>query len=298
MIVNKHLRDSLTSSLELLGRLCPAEPAKTAWATFAANSIRVAAAVSPQTWELSTFPDLVRLNVGQIAVLDLRKNRTTVYIQGALGVVPQREFVLDEGWADYKAVPGPNQRWLIDTGSLPDAPAELIERHHRLIEEAASRKPKSPFLRAHSPGMVAAIHEYSPVRLPARENEHKASGGAGFGGAEQNRQIEQEAIRKVLAHYESCGWSVRSVERENCGYDLHCVRRNQELHVEVKGAGSRSGQFLLTAREFHVAFSDDRFVLAFVDGIASDSPQLRTWSARAFRSSFRFEAIQYSAKLA
>jgi hypothetical protein len=49
--------------------------------------------------------------------------------------------------------------------------------------------------------------------------------GAGFGDAMENKIVEDAAIDAVKRQYVSDGWSVRSVERDRCGYDLECRKR-------------------------------------------------------------------------
>lgn len=261
------------------------------------DSISVASAISPLSWELSVFPDLIRLNVGQVSVLELWAGCVAIYVHGDLAaeVVPGCKQYTE--WADYAAIPRSNQRWQIPLRVLPRLSARFRSAHHRLVELAASNKPRSPFMRAHSPGMVAVVEMLTQTRLPERSAlPSDQESGSCFGGPEENREIEQLAIDAVARHYKAAGWLVESVERKKIGYDLLCRKAKKELHVEVKGASARTECFLLTAGEFRVAFSDDAFVLALVDNIAED-PRIRQWSAKDFRRSFDFDAVQYWACL-
>ena len=291
------IRREQPAALKLLERLCPDEVARREWATLVSTSVVVASAISPDSWELTAFPNLVRLNVGQIAVLELRKSWACLYSQGRYEGEPPAGIRLQVNWGDYAAVPRPNQRWRIDFPSLAALPPALLSAHHRLIETAATRKPRSPFMRAHSPGMVAAIELLSDATFPPRRPTRPRPLTTGFGAAEVNKQVELRAVEIVKAKYQAEGWKVRSVEQECCGYDLHCTRGRQELHVEVKGASSTADRFLITSNEFRRGFADDRFVLALVDAIATEAPRVRSWSAHEFRSQFTFEAVQYWAQL-
>lgn len=67
---------------------------------------------------------------------------------------------------------------------------------------------------------------------------------------ERRKKIEVAAIVAVGSKLESMGYSVRSVEKDNMGYDLIAKRGEEVLHLEVKG---RSGGDIcadLSANEF------------------------------------------------
>jgi hypothetical protein len=290
-------RTDPTAAASLLKELCPSELARRAWAELVANSVGTASAVSPMSWELSVFPSLVRLNVGQISVLELWEREVVIYIHGNLANEATRGYKQFADWSDYSAVPRVNQRWSVSLKALPSLSTKFRSAHHRLVELAASNKPRSPFMRAHSPGMVAVVETLTQIRLPEHsclqeEQEFESS----LGYAEENREIECLAVEAVTCHYASTGWLVKSVERDRRGFDLICQKARKELHVEVKGASAQTDCFFLTAGEFGLAFSDDAFVLALVDGIV-ESPRIRLWPAKALRRLFDFEAVQYRARL-
>jgi len=67
---------------------------------------------------------------------------------------------------------------------------------------------------------------------------------------ERRKKIEVAAILAVGSKLDSMGYTVRSVEKDNVGYDLVATRDEEILHIEVKG---RSGSDIcadLTANEF------------------------------------------------
>lgn len=76
-------------------------------------------------------------------------------------------------------------------------------------------------------------------------------------GAKQGRQLDQK-VRKLIEltaedqaseHYVSLGWSVERVGAQKLGYDLRCIKSDQELHVEVKGTTSKGLEVTLTPNE-------------------------------------------------
>jgi hypothetical protein len=89
---------------------------------------------------------------------------------------------------------------------------------------------------------------------------------------------------------------VHSVEPDRCGYDLHCTRGKEEIHVEVKGTRGDGRSVLLTAAELERGFSDERFVFAIV-ATPCTAPVATYWPAKKFRQAFAFEAIQFRARL-
>jgi hypothetical protein len=88
--------------------------------------------------------------------------------------------------------------------------------------------------------------------------------GAGFGTAEQNRQVELAAIGYVSAAYRAERYRVTSVERDRCGWDLTVSRADEEIHVEVKGVAGSLVRFFLTAHECKAALNDPNWMLVVV----------------------------------
>jgi hypothetical protein len=117
--------------------------------------------------------------------------------------------------------------------------------------------------------------------------------GAGFGRSEENRKVEEAAVNLVSETYRQEDWQVVSVEETRCGFDLLCVRGEEEAHVEVKGVGGADRRFVITAGELRRAFDDDQFVLALVTSALSSQPVLERLPAVRFRSAFTFDPIQY-----
>ena len=81
------------------------------------------------------------------------------------------------------------------------------------------------------------------------------------------RACEYRAMDVVEGHYASQGWEVERVHLQYLGYDLRCIRRGTELHVEVKGSTTEALQVELTANEVAHAKAYDDAVLAVVHHI-------------------------------
>lgn len=113
---------------------------------------------------------------------------------------------------------------------------------------------------------------------------------------ELRKKTERSAVRFVTAVYEKANWHVKSVERENVGYDLHCTRQGLVECVEVKGTTGEEQAFVLTANELGKATSDEKFVLYVVTNVLS-KPKPHRYSSKQLIAKFRLEPTQYRARL-
>lgn len=289
-------RNSESAARAIIETICPAANARRAWVALVSRSIEAAAAVSQASWGTTLFPDLVRLNVGQIAVLDLFAGGLAICTEGKLAG-RTRGIRVQVEWPGFAAVQVATERWIVSPQAAVRIPSELIEAHLQLVQTAAMAKGRSPFRKSHSPGVVAYIHAEDPkphmLELEASSQPRAFS----FGDPERNVEVERAAVSVVSNHYASAGWRVISVEAAKIGYDLKCSQGRKELHVEVKGCSSLSDHFTITGQELRAALNDDSFVLALVDGIRSGDTRLRVWDAGSFRRDFALEPQRYWAVL-
>ncbi len=119
--------------------------------------------------------------------------------------------------------------------------------------------------------------------------------GAGFGDPAENKLVESAAVRAVVKHY--AGWSVQSVERDKCGFDLECAKGDVVEQVEVKGVRGTGLCFVITAGEVRQARENAKFFLVVVTSALSPSPTLTKFSGTEFGQRFDLSAIQYRAAL-
>ena len=88
--------------------------------------------------------------------------------------------------------------------------------------------------------------------------EAKAKPRRGFSRTtdpDHNKLIEQTAVKHCWDMYVKAGYHVRSVEKDNLGWDLEATKEGSTLKVEVKGLSGESLSVGLTANEFR-AFND------------------------------------------
>lgn len=70
--------------------------------------------------------------------------------------------------------------------------------------------------------------------------------------AAHNAAVEQAAVDHAWTHWQRKGYSVKSVETDNVGWDLEVRRGKVELRVEVKGLSGDIVNFQLTPNEYNM----------------------------------------------
>ena len=86
--------------------------------------------------------------------------------------------------------------------------------------------------------------------------------------------IEQAAVKLTWKYYESRGYTVKSVEKDNVGWDLEASNKETTLLVEVKGHRGNVIQFELTPNEYTQMQSYSESYRVTVVRNALDSPDL------------------------
>lgn len=86
----------------------------------------------------------------------------------------------------------------------------------------------------------------------AANNNRNRRGGPQTPNKELITRIEQAAIDMVWTHYENMKnpYTLKSVEKDNCGWDLEASREGETLYLEVKGHLGNVIQFELTPNEY------------------------------------------------
>ena len=131
-------------------------------------------------------------------------------------------------------------------------------------------------------GRVDVIHpshslqvEVSPERVPTLDGRGegvtaplKARGKA---GARLDKLAEQKAVSLVTQYLTDDKWTLKKdLQKSGVGYDLHFVKGDRELHLEVKGIQSGSLLFNLTAKEWLRVLEDENFLVAAVTNVLDD----------------------------
>lgn len=142
------------------------------------------------------------------------------------------------------------------------------------------------------------------VKIQAYENK-----GLNFQPSKKILKDKWRNAEEIFAQiFESHGWEVKDVTKQNVGYDYHCISKlGDELFVEVKNIKSEHEGFHLTSNEEAVArLKGDRYVLALVRESITDfeialiyeplnkiklTRQCRQWVW--FCENFPFEPVSY-----
>jgi hypothetical protein len=229
----------------ILGRLCRDLNARRYWAQYALQSIDIARSISPDSWEITLFPERARLNVGQVAVLELWQDTAAFYCCAPVLVNPSEEFRKEKGFG-YRAVKVKTDRWFIDVNALTRVPPPLIEKHLELVRLAADAKKISPFRAAHSPGLFAYLEELAG-RAPKGEDRlfaDEVAYGRYSEGAVRSVTVnayerDKEARRCCIQHYGPkcvvCGMDFGTVYGAADGFiHVHHLKALSEIGAEYR----------------------------------------------------------------
>ncbi|MFN2317152.1 MAG: DUF3883 domain-containing protein [Gemmatimonadales bacterium] len=135
-----------------------------------------------------------------------------------------------------------------------------------------------------------AIARAAPAVVKLRGAPTTASG---FGEPEENQLVERAAIEAAKKHLKKQGWQVRSVEAQNCGYDLLCQSQRGELHVEVKGLSAEDiTSVIITDNELQTAKHDDHWRLLIVTS-ARSAPVVHEYDGPTLAVKFGWRPITY-----
>lgn len=83
----------------------------------------------------------------------------------------------------------------------------------------------------------------------------KKSGRVEQQDQERKARVEMAAIRVCCDHFERLGYAIKSVEKDNVGWDLEAILGKTKLLIEAKGLSGSNPSIELTPNEFR-AFSE------------------------------------------
>ncbi|TWU33454.1 hypothetical protein Q31b_57710 [Novipirellula aureliae] len=112
--------------------------------------------------------------------------------------------------------------------------------------------------------------------------------------SEVRKEVERTAVRVVTKIYRKAKWHVKSVERENVGYDLRCTKGDLLDCVEVKGTSGVDERFIITVNELNKAKTDPQFVLYIVTNVLK-KPVPHKYSGKQLINKFDIQPIQFRA---
>lgn len=127
---------------------------------------------------------------------------------------------------------------------------------------------------ADSPESASVVARVKALVTGKRSNQPVAKHSSRASDQDRKVRVERAAVRLCCEHFEKLGYSVRSVERDNVGWDLEATSGKTVLRVEVKGLSGSAFSVELTPNEYR-AFSErsEAYRLAVVTE-ALDKPAL------------------------
>ncbi len=246
-----------------------------------------------------SFFDLATTGRQGLQARDLRPGQPCVVAEWA----PDKRIVFDWYAFGYEAL-------LQDEHGAPDRVfyGRLFASETMAKEAAAASARYAPLFRSTGHLKIGSVfrktilQEFIPSGFPGGEILPGSDGpvgqvGAGFGDPAENKLVESAAVRAVVAHYVAGDWSVRSVERDKCGFDLECKKGGVVEQVEVKGVRGAGVCFVITAGEVKQAQTNSNFFLVVVTSALAALPTLTKFSGAEFVRRFDLAAIQYRAAL-
>lgn len=235
-----------------------------------------------------------QVSVGDILCVYLKNMKTKpdgVYIVGRITKVDP-----DEGTFIWR----PDRPWSAQLVVAPISKETVREFFGRGFGGAMQRLPVKKTNQWMTLFSEAAVGR-AGTNGKAHESDALPSSTAGGGGLgttpEQIKKVELAAVQAVTHYYESEGWSVKDVSKENLGYDLVSRRKKAELHVEVKGSSGSTIQFPITQNELERWKTDDTFVLAFVGKALGNAPAIQIFSGSVGLKQFYLRPLSYVAVL-
>ena len=142
----------------------------------------------------------------------------------------ERTFEVPYAPAGHKGFPGQSNVWYPKHHAKQPGVTKFIQRLQKYISNTS--------------GVPLVPDE---IDKPAR----RVKGGRGRKPDHaHNAAVESAAVDVVWKYYEAAGYSLKSVESENVGWDIEARKGTQTLHIEVKGTSGLSIYFELTPNEY------------------------------------------------
>ncbi len=139
---------------------------------------------------------------------------------------------------------------------------------------------------ADSPQSAEIVARVEALINGKRSTVASRKGARGKQDQERKAEIERAAIRACCEHFERLGYLVKSVEKDNLGWDLEASSGKTVLRIEVKGLSSTIFSIELTPNEYRAfAEKSESYRLAVVTSALIDpelsvcrySPEQKIW---------------------
>jgi len=168
---------------------------------------------------------------------------------------------------------------ILDLGQQPVDRFEELDVVDDLTESGTTNS--SPLERVAGRGPDLVIPLPGSLRLSVSDEVayelSEEVGGSSSGGKRDgrdsatNKRKETRAIEIATAYMQLQGWTLtRDCQKDGVGFDLEFAKGDETLLVEVKGIGGPGIAFNMTAKEWHLCKTNDRFLLIAVTNVLDD----------------------------
>ena len=152
----------------VLETLIPDREDRQAFIEVLANSIEAAHAVGPESWSVSLFGSLLRLNVGPIEALTVGREFVRLLTLDASMRSSNRRRLLGSVFLgpQYKSVPGRKRIVIVEPDELRATYRWARPAHEALCERAAGLRSRSSFRNSYSEGVLLMLEATLRRKLP------------------------------------------------------------------------------------------------------------------------------------
>lgn len=91
-------------------------------------------------------------------------------------------------------------------------------------------------------------------------------------------EVESIAVKIVMKYYDKLGYNVKSVEKDNVGWDLNATKDKISLKLEVKGLSGKNVSVELTPNELSHLKADKKYYRLCIVTEALTKPKLRIFA--------------------
>jgi hypothetical protein len=264
-------RSSAADARRALEAICPDSAPRTASVELLVRAVRHAHAQAPDAWSVTLHPSVIRLNVGGLVAVDLRRRGLYLVVhQSTLGpelIASLRRFEHEDTFRYLEGAVG----YLVPYSEIEPAASQLEGACLELIDRSLAKSSKAPFRASHSPGVLAYLRELghdlpSPVHELGEPRRVQEPGGPIY-EARHAITLEEISVDTGVPVSRLEDW-VRAINR-----------KGQAIIYGPPGTGKtfmarQLAKFLTSAGDGHVELVQFHPAYAYEDFIQGLRPQL------------------------
>ncbi|MCC7438635.1 MAG: AAA family ATPase [Armatimonadetes bacterium] len=160
------------SAAQVLAMLYPEPEVRHACMEYLAQTVQFASTLHNNNWGLTLHPREIRLNVGPVEVLALRKNEVLLLLDAESLAPRDRKKIsppVEFSSHRYRRVPGEKGIGEMGVDKFIRLREQFREAHQRFIRKASAKFTATAWAAAHSPGVLQHLREAIAVEIPNPE---------------------------------------------------------------------------------------------------------------------------------